>query len=110
MTPEEQAIAEECQHLNAQECEVSTVPMPPAVDEIVPEGIALIEVGEIVDLTYDYMGDGERYRHTFPAGSAALYVTPHGGQGVVLLIGEFQLTDRGFVDNDTDGREPDEEN
>jgi hypothetical protein len=110
MTPEEQAIAEQCEHLNATSCEVLSVELPGEVDEIVPAGIELIEVGEIVDITYDWAGDGKRYRHPFPSGSAAIYVTPHGGRGVVLLIGDFELNARGFVDNENPGREPPEEN
>tara|TARA_R110000824_G_scaffold192189_2_gene374213 strand:+ start:67 stop:411 length:345 start_codon:yes stop_codon:yes gene_type:complete len=98
LTPEDSAALAECTWLNASECTVDEVQLPAEVDDLIPAGLALIEVGSIEDMTYYWEGDGKRYRHRFPRGSAAIYITPQGGQGVVLVVGQFVLTERGFVD------------
>lgn len=91
-----QELAARCEWLNATECEVEDEVLPAEVEAVVPEGTALIQVGELESITYVWT-DGHRYRHRFelPAG---VFVTQHGGNGIALLIGDFYMSERGFID------------
>jgi len=93
--PDTRELLGQCEWMNAEECNVEEEVLPAEVDDVVPPGVALIQVAVMDTLTYEWT-DGRRYRHKFE--DAALYVTQHGGRGLCLLIGDFFLSDRGFID------------
>jgi len=96
-SPDATELLGECAWLNAEECTIEEEQLPAEVDDVVPAGVALIQVATLDTVTYEWT-DGRRYRHKF--NDAALYVTQAGGRGLCLLIGDFYLSDRGFIDGE----------
>lgn len=68
-----------------------------------------VNMGQVDAIEYTTRQDGKTvpYRHTFKAGSRPMIVA-FPKRGMVVLIGRFRVTGRGFVDLDIDGREIDD--
>ena len=59
-----------------------------------------VEIGPLVAVTYDTIRDGkiQRYEHEFSERASPLLVSSDSGRKVAVIGGDFQFTDRGFVD------------
>lgn len=77
---------------------VDTIEMPN-----VKAGVLIGEVEQIAYNTVRKHGDDEkakrhRYRHTFKASARPLLATSHDGKVLLILLGDFEFTERGITD------------
>lgn len=71
---------------------------------IVPDALAVI--GDCAGIMYDTIRDGvkEKYIHKFHSNSRPLFCVSPDGKSLWLLGGEFTFTERGIVDENSQGR------
>jgi hypothetical protein len=89
----------DCETLHGVPCDDEALDLPADVDAQLPEG-ALVQLGQVVELAYT---DGETVWGHFFADAQVLFAGP----GVLYIVGAFDVTEAGIVDEDSPEGEPD---